>query len=582
MIGTLLAATTRAQSALVSDAHTSNNGRNANFGNHPMLDVSDSNTAYVKFNIAGALAQATKGNQVARATVKFYVNKVTTAGKLDIYPILSDWDEKTITANNAPAIGALALTTQQISKDAQGNYVLIDITDLVKQWLGDGNGQNALANFGIAITPHPVDAHNPQLADLNFDSKENSQTSHDAALNLQFDNVSTGLQSVTTDATLKGDGTAANPLGVAPNAITTTHLADGAVTTGKIADSAVTSGKIANAAVTGDKLADQAVGTAKIADGAVTSAKIAVPLSLTSASPNFTLSVANLGSGAALTATGSINTSTHYQIGGSRILSNAGANNIFAGVGAGAANAGTDNAFFGQNAGLANSNGDFNSFFGSGAGRANLGGDNNSFFGSNAGLANTGGFQNSFFGREAGTNNTDGSFNSFFGRSTGLLNTTGSVNSFFGQDAGLNNTTGGFNAFFANNAGQQNTTGEGNSFFGVFAGDLNKTGNNNTAIGRGANLGANNLTSATAIGAGAFVSRNNSLVLGGISGINGGTDTNVGIGTTAPQTRLHLKNGKMYIEANGQGVVMKSPNGTCFELTVSDAGVLTVNATACP
>jgi hypothetical protein len=117
----------------------------------------------------------------------------------------------------------------------------------------------------------------------------------------------------------------------------------------------------------------------------------------------------------------------------------------------------------------------------------------------------------------------------------------------------------------------------------VFAGDLNKTGKNNTAIGIGANVGADNLISATAVGASALVARSNSLVLGGIAGVNGAAaDTNVGIGTTAPKTKFHLRNGRIYVESNGQGVILKSPNGSCFELTVSDAGALTIAAIACP
>ena len=72
------------------------------------------------------------------------------------------------------------------------------------------------------------------------------------------------------------------------------------------------------------------------------------------------------------------------------------------------------------------------------------------------------------------------------------------------------------------------------------------------------------------------------LVLGGVAGVNGGTDTNVGIGTTAPRTKLHVANGRVYVEANGQGVVMKSPNGACFELTVTDAGLLSAAGVACP
>ena len=54
--------------------------------------------------VAGTLPAGAKGDDVSRATVKFYVSKVATAGKLDLYPILGDWDEKTITANSAPPV----------------------------------------------------------------------------------------------------------------------------------------------------------------------------------------------------------------------------------------------------------------------------------------------------------------------------------------------------------------------------------------------------------------------------------------------------------------------------------------------
>lgn len=116
------------------------------------------------------------------ALTKFFVNKVATAGKFDLYPLVG---EKTITANNAPPIGRLAQTTQQISRDAQGSYLVIDITNLVKQWLGDGTG-HALPNYGFALLPHPVDADTPQVADINLDSEENSQTSHDGLLSVQL------------------------------------------------------------------------------------------------------------------------------------------------------------------------------------------------------------------------------------------------------------------------------------------------------------------------------------------------------------------------------------------------------------
>ena len=81
-----LAAGTFGQTVLVSDAYTSATSANENFGTNPVLTVSANNTAYVKFEIARTLPAGTKGDDVARATVKFYVSKVATAGKLDVYP----------------------------------------------------------------------------------------------------------------------------------------------------------------------------------------------------------------------------------------------------------------------------------------------------------------------------------------------------------------------------------------------------------------------------------------------------------------------------------------------------------------
>src|SRR5262245_27612479 len=165
---TALATGTFAQTALQSDAHTSFSSANGNFGSATALTVSPNNTAYVRFEITRTLRPGIKGDDVGRATVQFFVSKVANAGKLDLFPVLGDWDEKTISANNAPPLGPLAVTTQQITKDAQGNYVVIDITDLVKQWLGDGTGQNALPNYGFAMTPHPVGSGTPELANINF------------------------------------------------------------------------------------------------------------------------------------------------------------------------------------------------------------------------------------------------------------------------------------------------------------------------------------------------------------------------------------------------------------------------------
>jgi len=267
---------------------------------------------------------------------------------------------------------------------------------------------------------------------------------------------------------------------------------------------------------------------------------------------------------------GNINTSTQYNIGGSRALAVTATNNIFAGSGAGAVNTGIDNSFFGFNAGNANTTGNDNAFFGDIAGRLNTTGGANAFFGTSAGTANTTGSTDSFFGRSAGEKNGTGSDNSFFGALAGFSNTSGlrnsvfgsfaagnfmvtstaSDNSFFGYGTAFNNT-GGSNAFFGSSAGNANTSGSNNSFFGFGAGASNTTENSNTFIGASSN-GMAGITNATAIGAKASVTQSNSLVLGSINGINGANaDTNVGIGTRTPEQRLSV-NGAMNIDQGNQ------------------------------
>jgi Chaperone of endosialidase len=141
-------------------------------------------------------------------------------------------------------------------------------------------------------------------------------------------------------------------------------------------------------------------------------------------------------------------------------------------------------------------------------------GTNNLFAGVNSGAALAGGYDNSFFGRSAGEANSDGSDNSFFGFRAGYKNTLGNSNSFFGNGAGGNNTTGSSNTFIGEGAGVDNTTGIFNTFIGTSAGANNTTGSNNTIVGRTAAVGSGNLTYATAIGGGAVVNSSNTVVLG--------------------------------------------------------------------
>ncbi|MBS1793893.1 MAG: hypothetical protein JSS81_08560, partial [Acidobacteria bacterium] len=179
---------------------------------------------------------------------------------------------------------------------------------------------------------------------------------------------------------------------------------------------------------------------------------------------------------------------------------------------------------------------------------------------------------------------------------------SGTANFFAGLSAGTS-TSGGFNAFVGTFAGKNITTGDFNTFFGVNAGGgEGSTGTENTFIGNGAGFADGNgsrltfvgvntaapigisLTNATAVGANARVTQSNSMVLGSISGVNGGAaDTSVGIGTTAPKARLDVTGGSILVGSPGQGIILKSPDGaTCRRLSIDNAGAMILTAVTCP
>ena len=203
--------------------------------------------------------------------------------------------------------------------------------------------------------------------------------------------------------------------------------------------------------------------------------------------------------------------------------------------------------------------------------RANTTGTNNSALGFNALRANTTGSYNSAVGFCALTANTTGTNNSAVGRDALRANTTGTNNSAVGLNALRANTTGSYNSAVGSYAlfspagvsANATTTGLRQTAIGVETGQGSAAQRNDiVCVGYRACVDADNTT---AIGSGARALHSNSVAIG--KGI---------VTTTANQVMIGPND--IEITDTTKGLVLKSPDGTRYRISVANGGSLAMVA----
>jgi hypothetical protein len=134
-------------------------------------NVGSSREGYARFD----LTALPKDAEITLAMLRIYVSDVDVPGTMNLHEVSGDWNERGLTAATAPTVNA-AFASAPIAKTAKNNYVLVDVTALVKAW------QSGLPNFGLALRP---DAAGPLK--LQIDSKENDDTSHPMEIEIAFE-----------------------------------------------------------------------------------------------------------------------------------------------------------------------------------------------------------------------------------------------------------------------------------------------------------------------------------------------------------------------------------------------------------
>jgi hypothetical protein len=569
------------------DSFTNTSAATTNYGANVLLDVDGAKEiTYIQFN----LASIPPGASVSQATLKLYVNAVMTAGSFNVDYVNGAWEESTLDANNAPALGGSIASSVSITTADKNQYILINVTSALQAWLSGSE-----TNDGLALVANGS-------FNASFDSKESKTTSHPPELDVVFAGSGGGITGIDTasGSGLIGGGTS----GTLNLSLTNTCATNQVL---QWNGSAWVCASVGTGTITGVTAGTDLTGGGS--SGNVTLNLNTANVPLLAAANTFTGNQAVNGN---LTATGSVsggivNATTNYDIGGTvfdmgsvaiqsallgfsgnatmtggantasgwQALANntTGSSNVANGKHALLNNTtGSENTAVGVRALYLNTSGEYNTATGYQALEQNTTSDFNTATGYQALAINSTGYANTATGYEALYANTTGLFNSAAGYAALDVNTTGNSNTGEGAEALGANTTGSGNTatgYFAlassssccnvaagYQALQYVTTGQANTGVGYNTGNTadgsNITGNNNTTLGTGTVLGAGTLTNATALGANAEVDASNSLVLGSINGVNGQTATvKVGIGTTTPSNVFTIASGAGKAIADG-------------------------------
>ena len=143
----------------------------ATHGFSPVLGVAPGTTSYVQFNLSTLPAGVT----VSKATLRLYVDGVYKPGSFDVYELDTAWSENALTYSTAPPFGPSATGSHPIAVSASSlhQYLLIDITALVQNWVS-----GAITNNGVALALASAGGN------FSFDSKESAVTSNGPELEI--------------------------------------------------------------------------------------------------------------------------------------------------------------------------------------------------------------------------------------------------------------------------------------------------------------------------------------------------------------------------------------------------------------
>jgi hypothetical protein len=166
-----------ATAVLTADATLNASSPGTNYGASPTLAVSPSPgttgmASLLRFDLSSLPTNLTSGT-VNKATLSLWVATLSGSGALDVRAVASSfplWTETGVTQNGFGTSSTVSATPRTATLGAAKQWVTVDVTDIVKDWLDAPS-----SNLGLYLQANVA---------ASFDSKENSTTSHPPVLEI--------------------------------------------------------------------------------------------------------------------------------------------------------------------------------------------------------------------------------------------------------------------------------------------------------------------------------------------------------------------------------------------------------------
>jgi hypothetical protein len=153
---------------IIADTHVAA----TNAGASVAVNINAGTKALLNFDTS-TLPSGITSNDIAKATLVFYVKSVPTSGKVQVSPITGAWNESSVNLSNVPLTGASQETSTNIS--SSNTYFAVDVTTSVMDWVDFPATTKGLMLEPAGLTP---------ATSLTIDSKEAIQTSHPAYIEI--------------------------------------------------------------------------------------------------------------------------------------------------------------------------------------------------------------------------------------------------------------------------------------------------------------------------------------------------------------------------------------------------------------